>query len=214
MTVSKSELAKIRWVKLKEYNLALSAREAGFDISVFDYYKPAAQKVVKSQTVNMAIEFLKEEYVDLTGQELLSVKNGVYVIRLASNFSIRYPKGILPIVYIGRGDVNGRIKTHFKDKLFPLMESLTGATFDFWITNPKRGGQGRTAQDYHKQLEYNLLKKFWEKYGDDENKYPLLNKNKGEDCGYELGPNWDKPLRGDGRRHAWTLEATKHFKIS
>ena len=214
MTASNKDLAKIRWVKLKEYDLALSAREAGFDIAVYHYYKPAAQKLVKNQTTNMAIEFLKEEYEELTGQSLLDVKNGVYVIRLASNFSIRYPKGVSPIVYIGRGDVNGRIKNHFRNKLFPLMESLTGATFDFWITNPKRGGKGRTAQDYHKQLEYNLLKRFWEKYGDDENKYPLLNKIKGDDCGYELGPNWDKPLKGDSRRHAWILEPTKHLKIS
>ena len=209
-----AKLAKIRWVKLKEYNLAWSAREAGFDIAVYDDYKPAAQKIVKSQTVNMAIEFLKEEYEEKTKESLLKVKNGVYVIRLASNFSVRYPQGISPIIYIGRGEVNGRIKTHFTKKLFPLMESLTGATFDFWITNPKRGGQGRTAEDYHKQLEYNLLEGFKERFGDSKLKYPLLNKIKGEDCGREIGPNWDKPLRGDSRKHIWTLEPTKHFKIS
>jgi len=209
-----AKLAKIHWEKLEGYNLAWSARDSGFDIVFYDDYKPSVQKVVKSQTVNMAIEYLIEEYEDLTGKSLLKVKNGVYVIRLASNFSIKYPQGISPIVYIGRGDVNGRIKSHFNKKLFPLMESLTGATFDFWIANPKRGGQGRTAEDYHKQLEYNLLEGFRNKFGTDENKYPLLNKIKGEDCGRDIGPNWDKPLRGDGRRHMWTLEPTKHFKIS
>jgi len=209
-----SKLVKISWEKLEYYNLAWSARDAGFDIAFYDDYKPAVQKLVKSQTVNIAIDYLADEYEELTGKSLLDVKNGVYVIRLASNFSVRYSQGVSPIVYIGRGAVNGRIKTHFSKKLFPLMESLTGATFDFWIANPKRGGQGKTAENYHKQLEHDLLEGFREKFGDDLNKYPLLNKVRGEDCGMELGGNWDQPLRGDNRRHMWTLEPTKHFKIS
>jgi len=213
MTVVDKKLAKIEWVKLNGYNLAWSAREAGFDISVFEDYKPKVQKLVKQYTILEAIRYLKEEYEDETEDPLDEVSSGVYVIRLEQNFTVQYPKGNSPIIYIGRGQVDGRIKDHFKQKLFPLMESLSGVHFDFWIANPKRGGRGRTAEDYHKQLEYELLEEFGQRFGGDTYYYPILNKNKGTDCKFALGLNWDEPLRGDSRQNAWILTPTKHFKV-
>ena len=201
--------AKIRWVKLKEYSLAWSAREAGFDLTMFDSYTPQAKSALKTAAVRMALDYLADEYEEKTGLSLKDLSWGVYVIRMTSGMSIRYEQGVSPVIYIGRGSVGGRVKSHFNDKLFPMMQSLSGANYDFWITEPKKGSRGRPSEKYHKQLEHNLLEKFEEKYGS----LPLLNKNRGSDFGETLGENWDRPIRTRGQQPKWILEATKHFQV-
>lgn len=201
--------AKIQWVKLKEYSLARSAREAGFDLTMFDEYTPQAQSALKTAAVRKALEYLEYEYEEKTGLSLKDLNWGVYVIRMTSGMSIKYENGVSPVVYIGRGSVGGRVKSHFYDKLFPMMQTLSGAQYDFWITEPKKGTRGRPSAKYHKQLEHDLLEKFEEKYGS----LPLLNKNRGTNCYEELGENWDKPIRTRGQQPKWILKATKHFKV-
>ena len=178
-------IAKIRWVKLRDYSLAWSTREAGFDLTMYEEYPKAVQEVLKKEAVKTATEYLEDEYEEKTGDNLKELAWGVHVIRLSSGFSIQYAKGIAPIVYIGRGSVGGRVKSHFGKKLFPLMQSLSGANFDFWITDPKTGTREK----------------------------PLLNKNNGTDHGLILGQNWDKPLGTKGQRPKWILNPTKHFTL-
>lgn len=200
---------KIKWVKLKEYSLAWSAREAGFDLTMFEEYTSQVQDALKAAAVKIALEYLAEEYEEKTDLSLKDLNWGVYVIRMTSGMSIRYDEGVSPVIYIGRGSVGGRVKSHFSNKLFPMMQTLSGAQYDFWITDPKKGTRGRPSAKYHKQLEHDLLEKFEEKYGS----LPLLNKNRGTDCNEELGENWDKPIRTRGQQPKWILEATKHFKV-
>ena len=204
-----AELAKIQWVKLKDYSLAWSAREAGFDLTMFGEYTSPVQDALKKAAGKVALEYLEEEYEDKTGLELKDLNWGVYVIRMSSGMSLRYDNGTSPVVYIGRGSVGGRVRSHFYDKLFPLMQSLSGANFDFWITEPKKGTRGRPSSRYHEQLEHDLLRSFCEKYGS----LPLLNKAQGTDRNQKLGENWDKPIKTRGQRPKWILEATKHFSI-
>ena len=40
-------IAKIRWVKLRDYSLAWSTREAGFDLTMYEEYPKAVQEVTK-----------------------------------------------------------------------------------------------------------------------------------------------------------------------
>lgn len=50
-------------------------------------------------------EIMKElSYIDL--------EKSVYVIRLAGNFVIQYPRDISPVLYIGQGKFQNRINSH------------------------------------------------------------------------------------------------------
>lgn len=201
--------ADISWVKLRDYSLAWSTREAGYDLTMFEDYPANVQDTLRQEAVKVATEYLEAEYEEKVQKDLRDLAWGVYVIRLSSGFTISYPKSNAPIVYIGRGRVGGRAKSHFSQKLFPLMQSLSGADFDFWISDPRTGKRGRPSPNYHQQLEFSLIEKFEAKFG----KKPLLNKNGGTDRGLELGKGWDKPLSTKGQRPKWILKPTEHFEI-
>ena len=139
--------------------------------------------------------------------ELSSIKQGVYVICLAEPFTIKYRISTSDVLYIGRGNIATRLKSHFDNSLFSLMMSLAGSNFTFYLSDPSDvSGEG-----YYKQLEYDLLNNFSLKIGDGQ--FPILNKNAGWNQDLKLGVGWNKPLKSAGKRPTWSVEPTNKRPI-
>ena len=210
------------WVWVRHQSLATAAREAGFDLAMFEQYSKDTQKELRKKSVRYVTRNIAEAYEKETGNDLEQVGYGVYVIRLASPFIVNYADSqcedggadgsTSQIIYIGRGDVLGRLHSHFEKKLFDFMQSLSGAEFDIQILNPDSPHVSKT--DLHKQIEHDLLKAFSEKVTCKPKGFPLLNKKRGDDVGVTYcGEKWDHPLRKrDRRKIEWTITPTENWR--
>jgi len=103
----------------------------------------------------------------------------------------------------------GRTKSHFENKLFDFMLGLAGADYDFYFAQPALAG----TKDYFKHVEHMMLEYFSEQYAgmDDKRRFPILNKNAGNNKRYSGGTDWwKKPLKAAGKRPQWELKPTDY----
>ena len=193
-------------------SLARAVRQVGFDITVYEDYNAEIQMEVQKQAITQVLEELSSSYYYKTNRTLKDIKKGVYVICLSSPFVIKYPKGLSEIIYIGRGNVLSRLRSHFAHSLFPFMQSLSGTDFDFFVSEPKMPGPG-VAGEYFKHVEYLLLDSFKKKFGGAKREtwFPLLNSNAGSEKRLDSGDGWDKPLSRAGKTPRWALEPTRYW---
>ena len=106
---------KNTWYKVGNQSLAVYARNAGFDLAIYDEYSDAVKTELRKRTVTEAmrsIEWACQEH----GFDLPGLIGGVYVISLANPLSLLYPGGRSQVLYIGRGNVHVRIKSHFGNR--------------------------------------------------------------------------------------------------
>ena len=205
-------MATVTWTKIQGMSLARAVRQVGFDITVYEDYNTEIQLEVQKKAIKRVLQELNEYYYYETNQTLTDIKKGVYVICLSSPFSIKYPGGLSEIIYIGRGNVLGRLRSHFARSLFPFMQSLAGTDFDFFISEPKMPGPG-VAGEYFKHVEYLLLDRFKKKFGGAEREvwFPLLNSNAGSKKKLDSGDGWEMPLSRAGKTPRWALEPTRYW---
>jgi hypothetical protein len=199
------------WIKIRNQSLARYTREAGYDLTVYNDYSETTRKELKKAAISNAIYGIKyafeEQDIDIS-----SVKTGVYVIALSSPFTLQYKKAASPIIYIGIGNLMGRIKSHFENSLFDFMQSLSGTNFDFHFSLPKHD----VHPDYYKHVEWQMLEAFSEKFGGNGNGvYPVLNKNAGSKRQIEDKTDWwFKPLKNSGTTPRWKLEPTARSQFA
>ncbi len=211
------------WIWVKRQSLATAAREAGFDLALFEKYSTETQTELRKKSVKYVLRNIADAYEEECEEELFEVKYGVYVIRLSAPFEIDYSTydedsdggfygGTSQIIYIGRGDVLDRLRDHFENKLFDFMQSLSGAEFDIQILNPSSDHHSKV--DLHKQIEHDLLEAFTERVTDEDDGFPLLNKKRGDDVNKKnCGTKWDHPLRKrDKRKIEWILKPTEFWR--
>ena len=201
-----------KWFNLGNQNLSVFMREAGFDLAVFDGYSKNVQAEARHRAIRNARSALIDAFKTVSKQANLSeIKQGVYVIRLARGMVVNYHKQHSPIVYIGQGAVLNRIQQHYEGKLFEFMQSLGGVDFEFLIAEPWKPYYRK--QDFHKQVEFSLIKQFGEIFGglDGRSKFPLMNRIAGSDRGLDIdGDWWRKPLKRSGSRTNWVLQPGPH----
>jgi len=165
-----------QWYPIKNQSLAVYARNAGFDISVYDHYSKPVKKELKERSIKEALKEIKTACDD-EGFDITAIKQGVYIISLSAPLSIRYPsKKCSQTIYIGMGSIISRIKGQFERNLFDFMQSLSGANFDFYFAHPGL----KSAGMYYKHVEYLMLEHFRKQYG----QLPILNKNAGAKKNY------------------------------
>lgn len=212
-----------KWIWVKDQSLATAAREAGFDLAMYDKYRDQTKSELRARTVKQALRNIEDTYWEQTEQDLADINYGVYVIRLSCPFTVKYSTisvadgdsvydNTSQIVYIGRGNVLGRLKSHLNSKLFDFMQSLSGADFDFQILDPYSDHIAKNK--LFKQIEHDLLESFSVNVTGQSRGYPLLNKNKGEDLEVEdCGKNWNSPLlKRQDRMIEWVLTPTPHWR--
>jgi hypothetical protein len=198
--MSKSQT--IKWTVLKKQSLQLAAREAGYDLTMFEDYPKAVQETLRFHAIKNVLYNLRTDFEDEEEKELWTVTQGVYVICLSDPFTIQYGLSCSNVIYIGRGKISSRLENHFKYSLFDVMMSLAGADFDFYLSEPI----DKNEEGYFKQLEHDLLANFRTKIGG--GTYPLLNKYAGSNQGLELGAGWNLPLKTSGKRPTWAIKPT------
>lgn len=196
------------WYQVKNQSLAVYARRAGFDLAMYDDYGGAVQLELRARAVTEAMKSIQLACLEEHGFVLSDVTKGIYVISLANPLSVQYRNRHSQVIYIGRGNIAGRIKSHFEKKLFDFMRDLSGADFDFHFSRPALAGTG----DYFEHVEHSMLEYFSDQYAglDDKRRFPILNKNAGAYKGYPGGSDWwKKPLKASGKRPLWALYPTK-----
>lgn len=197
-----------RWVTFPELSLATFAREAGFDLAIYETYSASVRREVKKRTIDRAVNAILDDLWD-AGFDIAGVKKGVYVISLSSPLTIEYRWKRSQVIYIGMGNIAGRIRAHFQYSLFDFMQSLSGANFDFSFARPYMRGH----DDYHQHVEWHMLEYFRETCGGlgERDPYPILNRNAGS-CRdiRDRSDWWKKPLRNNGRLPRWSLRPTEH----
>jgi hypothetical protein len=197
------------WITIKDQSLAVYARNAGFDLAIYKNYVDEVQKELRRRTINEAVDGIRDSFEDEAGYPLPEIKKGVYAIALANPLSINYRYQWSPVIYIGMGNIDFRIKQHFQGSLFDLMQSLSGANFDFSFACPQMKGR----EGYYKHIEFEMLEYFSKKIGGlgQTRRFPILNKNAGSDRSIQNANDWwAKPLKAAGKKPLWALEPTEH----
>ena len=203
-------MTKVNWWKVRNQSLAIAVRNVGFDLTVYDDYTSDTQAEIQKLANAESLKLLRDNFQATSGKNFKEIKRGVYVICLSHPFAIQYDAGLSEIIYIGQGNVSIRLKDHYEKSLFRFMQSLSGANFDFYISEPKKRGGG-VANSYHKHIEYVLLKRFSKFIGGGEGKFPLLNNRAGANKKLGEGKGWDMPLKRTGKKPHWALEPTKFW---
>lgn len=200
-------MKKNHWYLVKNQSLAIYARQAGFDLAIYEDYEDSVQRELRKRAVKEAVSAIQLACSEVHGFDVGSIKNGIYVISLSNPLSIQYRNRRSQVIYIGRGNIVGRITSHFENKLFDFMLGLSGADFDFHFARPALPG----TADYYKHVEHLMLEYFSDQYGgmDDKRRFPILNMNAGNDKSYSGGTEWwKKPLKASGKRPLWELKPT------
>lgn len=101
------------------------------------------------------------------GADRSRLDRSVYVIRLAGNFAISYPKGESPAVYVGEGSFGSRIQSH--KKWASKLEELVGDfMFEVCVATPRV----KKCKDAYLDCEAAVLHRFRDRFGS----APLWNK--------------------------------------
>ncbi len=204
---------KNSWYSIKDQSLAVFARAAGFDLSIYNQYSEVVKDELRSRTIKEALSGIRERLAELDC-EIDSISTGVYVICLSNPLSIQYRKRRSQVIYIGMGNIINRLKSHFEkaNGLFDFMESLSGANFDFYVAQPALAG---TAH-YYKHVEHLMLEHFCQEYGGlgDKKRFPILNSNAGSNKNFNGGNEWwKKPLKATGKKPQWELKPTSNSEF-
>jgi hypothetical protein len=203
-------MPKMRWIVSPNINMRVAAEGVGFKIERLRHFAPHTQTEFKAGVVNWIIHHLDEAWVEkresnnLTSfsASLAAVERGVYVLCLDGRLCVNYDGGNSRVLYIGKGKLRQRIKSHLEAKLLDFFLQIPGIEFRFYLTEPKKPGHGGYFHDF----EYDLLHEFSKLYGSARNKWPLFNKaagNKHENQYVQDG--WKLPLKNTKAGYLWSL---------
>ena len=194
---------RIDWVQVKTMSISEAASAVGFNINFFQEYSQDIQQSMKSRVIKDIILTLDDEWHWAMKSDLKNMRKGVYVISISNSIFCQYGEDdISPVIYIGRGAIRSRLKTHFETVLFDFASTLNWINFDIYMGRPVIGGSGRSDIAW----EYKLIDWFEDKYG----RKPMLNRNKGTKPNRmpDISPGWNKPLKDTAvkSRCRWTIK--------
>jgi hypothetical protein len=202
-------MGQVQWIISRGISMRDAADEAGFKIEKLGDFGRDTQKEFKRKVVNSIIADLDydwEDQVESYGLTSLSsslsqVENGIYVLCLDGGLCVHYDRGNSRVVYIGKGNIRKRIKSHLDRKLLGFFLQIPGIKFRFYMTEPKKTGPG--GHEYFHDFEHDLLKAFSERYAG----WPMFNKNAGRQHSHqhEHKASWKLPLNNVKANYVWSL---------
>ncbi|MDP3860684.1 MAG: hypothetical protein Q8Q63_03770 [Phaeovulum sp.] len=186
----------LAWTLLDGYSIESQLNADGLSFSAFDIvtktFKMTGAEKLRGKVVGRLGSELRQEYREQNGDKDINlVTGGCYSISLGGAFQVRYSDVFNSrVVYIGSGNVFGRLKGHLKGKLFDFAGAIRGVPLRFHVADLKE------TDVSHKDLEQALLNKFLTESG---GSLPLMNKiNAKADVKTKGWPKgWDKPLHKD-----------------
>ena len=140
--------------------------------------------------------------------DLGAVRHGVYCIALDGEFEFDYEKKPSRVLYIGSGNIKGRIQSHLEGKLFDFAYELRVIPFRFYFCDLTASTSGKAAQ---MALEQALLEEF---YNEIDEGLPLLNAINASRTHKLKDPSrgWNLPLQRDRgpQATAWLIKAKEN----
>ena len=205
----------LNWAQSDVININQSAREFGFDLEWLEYatLKPSLQQQIQDKVVGYVLETLEECWSEarISDTPFKDVTKGVYVISLGRGLFVDYAlagktkrrdshaRGQSPVIYIGRGRLQTRLKAHLSRWLGDFSYSLQGVALEFWMTEVKLRGSRNAFCD----VEHDLLQKFFKRHGC----YPLQNSISGTRTvrTHSYTEGWDSPLQRSANGKGWAI---------
>lgn len=74
---------KNQWYIIKNQSLAVYARNAGFDLAVYEDYLESVREELKKRTIKAALAEIRAA-CDEKGLDIATIKQGIYVISLSN----------------------------------------------------------------------------------------------------------------------------------
>lgn len=200
----------IAWAETRLISVFEEARHLGFDLRKFDTQVEEVQAAVKKATIDRVIGIVREAWRASydhdygAAQDFNAIRNGVYVISIGDGFAIKYKGGCSEVMYIGRGVIANRLRSHLSNWIFDMSLSLRDVPFRFFMETI---GDGRSKNAF-KDFEHHLLEQFSNKF----HEKPLVNKIHGREghIEHEFNGNWNRPLDGRGKKYMWEIRPSKH----
>jgi len=198
---------ELSWIDTPVIDFRAHAFNAGYNIDSFEKFSDKTKAELKSKTIRNILRELDGIWYDSAqrpfSQSFADVDRGLYVMALANNLSMRYPNGHSRVIYIGEGAIRNRIYHHLHEKLFNIFLGLQGVGFCFHFAEPRKNKK----TDFYKDVEYDFLEYFKEKYGE----YPLYNEKSGRthngDNSYATSALCK--LTNRGRNIQWIIEQAR-----
>jgi len=179
-----------------------------FDV-VDEVLKDGASRKLRKKMANRLVKGLRAEGLSMDEQfDLGAVRHGVYCIALDGEFEFDYEKKPSRVLYIGSGNIKGRIQSHLEGKLFDFAYELRVIPFRFYFCDLTASTSGEVAQ---RALEQALLEEF---YNEIDEGLPLLNAINASRTHKLKDPSrgWNLPLQRDRgpQATAWLIKAKEN----
>ena len=203
----------MKWVKFRGYSIDEHLRDQGMSFEAFDVVdevlKDGASRKLRKKMANRLVKGLRAEGLSMDEQfDLGAVRHGVYCIALDGEFEFDYEKKPSRVLYIGSGNIKGRIQSHLEGKLFDFAYELRVIPFRFYFCDLTASTSGEVAQ---RALEQALLEEF---YNEIDEGLPLLNARQASRTHKLKDPSrgWNLPLQRDRgpQATAWLIKAKEN----
>lgn len=196
---------EICWAETGPISIFEEARSLGFDLRCFDKQPAEVRRAIKKLTVDKIIHLIREAWRDsydhdyAPGKDFNRIVNGVYVISVGGGFAVNYGSSSSEVMYIGRGKIANRLRSHLVNWIFDMSLSLRDAPFKFFMETV---GDGRSKGAF-KDFEHFMLERFSDKFGDK----PLINKIHGREGHIEhsFSGDWGRPFDNRSNRCLWEI---------
>jgi len=204
---------EVGWIISHGISIREAAERVGFKVEKLDDFSAATQREFKAAVVNSIVKDLDDEWEEQQPQHsnfsksFAQITSGIYVLCLDGGLCVKYAKGDSRVLYIGKGKIRQRIKSHLELKLLDFFLQIPGIRFRFYMTEPKKPGPG--GNEYFHDFEHDLLEEFSRLYGGGpgEKYWPMLNKNAGRahTNQHTHKQGWKLPLKNTKAGYVWSL---------
>lgn len=194
---------EMQWTVTQEISIRDYAARAGFNLHAIDLARlnDDKRKWITDKITKMILGMVEEAWEgDGWQTPFADLEKAVYVITMADNIAIKYNTGTSQVLYIGRGQVKKRLKSHLVNWVSHLSESLQDIKFKFWLSEIKKQG----SPTAYKDVESDLICQFKHKFGE----FPLLNKKNGDSCSvnHTYDKSFAQPFRPDSKvKKGWCI---------
>jgi hypothetical protein len=200
----------IGWAETGLISVFEEARDLGFDLRKFNDQTDEVKAAVKKATIDRVISMVRDawrasyDHEYAATQDFNAIRNGVYVISIGDGFAVKYKGGCSEVMYIGRGVIANRIRSHLSQWIFDMSLSLRDVPFRFYMETIG----DRRSKDSFKDFEHHLLAHFSNKFSEK----PLVNKIHGREghIKHRFSGNWKRPFDGRGKRYMWEIRPSKN----
>lgn len=199
----------ISWAETGSISIFEEALKLGFDLRRYADQPPNVKAAIKKLTVDQIVRLIREAWREsydhdyAPGKDFNRIVNGVYVISVGGGFAVSYAAGSSEVMYIGRGRIANRLRSHLFNWIFDMSLSLRDAPFKFFMETV---GDGRSKSVFM-DFEHLMLETFSKKFGEK----PLINKIHGRKGHIEhsFSGDWRRPFDNRTNKGLWGIRPSE-----